>query len=727
MSATPSHWPPLDLEEYLNSGETATSLDTARVDSPLDVRREPFLPFDESVQLLAQYENTPSPALTTAASLQDARLTTSLPHVDHNQLDRGRQPTPGTSVALSQRQSRSSRGQSEESRTKVRFVVVDHHEQLKNPETIRRNRRHVMKHWLASNPQDPRARAAGRASKRPQPAEAPPHAAAPSVASAACQQNQRPGPMTVARHGPKTHVAPIGARSAQGRSSRPKVPQTSVQGPSTPLSPLVRGISGGYRNYMYLGTDPKDVPFGQLDPFDTLPEFDDATLDVNKLKHRCSTYFGSRSISQSWVPELLKARHAFLSTICISSAYDDIMRRALYTPDQRPRRESVERALARKEVTKMINQSMNDTQMQVADATIVAVLHLLNAEIMGCDDRVMRVHQAGLCAMVEKRGGLNSLGVNGQLAGITTITMHLIATLREVLPQKVYLDYAKEQRTKPPTHVRPLPECPLYYRHSGYLTIANVLGPGSHIYRLLESVRQLTGRCFELCDENDIAVRWPPQGDHAATAICAEMQVLTERIFAFEAGEGLEFGSMSDRYMYEAIRLTSHIYAQALINRVPFSKAANQLRFRDHYRSLQVGTLSHRAIYVEGCAMHIHVRNALSRTDTSDCWGHLAGVLFWIGLVAGAAANPAAAPEGYIERRVRGEDEESRKWLAAIVVRCSILLGFEHSSSILETSKRIIALQQLLTPHRTGDETSRPPTKLAMSNTKGKTPVPTPA
>jgi hypothetical protein len=68
----------------------------------------------------------------------------------------------------------------------------------------------------------------------------------------------------------------------------------------------------------------------------------------------------------------------------------------------------------------MINRSLTDPQMQTSDATLVAVLHLLNAEIMGCDDSIMHVHRRGLNAMIEQRGGIDNLGVNGQLAGVTT-------------------------------------------------------------------------------------------------------------------------------------------------------------------------------------------------------------------------------------------------------------------------------------------------------------------
>jgi hypothetical protein len=117
---------------------------------------------------------------------------------------------------------------------------------------------------------------------------------------------------------------------------------------------------------------------------------------------------------------LLGARHAFLSTIAISSAHDDLMRRSSCPPEERPRVESVDRATVRHEVTSMINQSLSDPQMQTSDATLVAVLHLLNAEIMGCDDNIMHVHRRGLNAMIEQRGGLDRLGVHGQIAGVTT-------------------------------------------------------------------------------------------------------------------------------------------------------------------------------------------------------------------------------------------------------------------------------------------------------------------
>ena len=80
----------------------------------------------------------------------------------------------------------------------------------------------------------------------------------------------------------------------------------------------------------------------------------------------------------------------------------------------------MQRWKVKKEVIAMLGESMNDPKMQTADETMIAVVHLLNSDIMGCDDRDMRIHQSGLHNMISQRGGLNSLGVGGQLASILT-------------------------------------------------------------------------------------------------------------------------------------------------------------------------------------------------------------------------------------------------------------------------------------------------------------------
>ena len=221
-----------------------------------------------------------------------------------------------------------------------------------------------------------------------------------------------------------------------------KVRQTDSTHDNEKSQQLVKGLNGIWDNSRYNQANWEDIPFptttttssinsfspdptvgASLNPFNTWPAFSTSDINVNALKWSCSRRFGSEGIALYWVPELLRARHAFLSTICISSAHDDIMTRAS-TPNPKPwlsTREGIERMRVRSEVIGLVNQSLEDPELRVADATIISVLHLLNSEVMGCDDRVMKTHQDGLHRMVRQRGGLEGLGVSGQLARILTM------------------------------------------------------------------------------------------------------------------------------------------------------------------------------------------------------------------------------------------------------------------------------------------------------------------
>ncbi|KAK5675121.1 hypothetical protein LTS10_012195 [Elasticomyces elasticus] len=601
----------------------------------------------------------------------------------------------------------------------IRFVVVSNPDQLRNRAELRLNRQHVMHNYLAkeaSKPTSTDARVNGQRNEgRQKRATSPSTATDSSTTDTSISSSASSGlSRTRADKNSQSHAgyrfatfrAENGSSSSEtSGDSRPKGRKArtvkSRIGLGSTGGSLVAGISGGFRNYTYLGTKAEEVPFtpdrlgGGLDPFGCWPAFDETSLRVNELKWSCSRRFGSRGIADYWVPALLSARHAFLSTIAISSAHDDIMRRSARPPDERPKHESVQRARVRQEVTSMINQSMSDPQMQMSDATMVAVLHLLNAEMMGCDDDIMRTHQQGLSAMVTSRGGLSMLGVNGQLAGVTTITMYIIAILRETRPGQPFIEYAgNSKRETSWKDSRPFPESPILCRPSGYRTIQKACAPDGPTPQLLELTRQLTTVFVEGSARHEHASSDPLSEQLRETEV--RLFAVAASIFGSTAAEDLEFANMSDRYTYEAIRLTSQLFAHALISRVPFSQAAQQLQATGLYRSLQPGPLSTDAPYMEGCAMHIHIRNALMRTDTADCWGHMAGALFWVALVAGAAANPEVAPGGYVHRRESGEDEEARKFVAAIVVRCSIVLGFEFGSAVMETVKSMSGIQQAL-------------------------------
>lgn len=69
----------------------------------------------------------------------------------------------------------------------------------------------------------------------------------------------------------------------------------------------------------------------------------------------------------------------------------------------------------------MINQALNDPQTMTSDATIVAVLQLLNGAIFSADPISLSIHEKGLKKMINLRGGLKQLGGQCTIASSLTV------------------------------------------------------------------------------------------------------------------------------------------------------------------------------------------------------------------------------------------------------------------------------------------------------------------
>ena len=161
----------------------------------------------------------------------------------------------------------------------------------------------------------------------------------------------------------------------------------------------------------------------------------------------------------------------------------------------------------------------------------------------------------------------------------------------------------------------------------------------------------------------------------------------SHKVLAFRAADDSKFDNMNDRHMYETIRLAANVYAHALQNYIPISKAAAKLGRHSSFWPVSDPIEPNKVTPIP-----IQIKRALIRTDTSTCWDRTGGVPLWVALVGSAAANPGP----YADKERYGEDEDARKWLAAIAVRCCIVLSFEHGTAILETLKRMVAIETVL-------------------------------
>jgi len=118
--------------------------------------------------------------------------------------------------------------------------------------------------------------------------------------------------------------------------------------------------------------------------------------------------------------------------------------------------------------------------------------------------------------------------------------------------------------------------------------------------------------------------------------------------------------------VYEALRLCALLYATAVHCNMPLSTTA---------RSFPSNIV-------------IQIRDNLLRTDLSNCWDSMVGMLFWCTIVTGAACNDAD-----------DEDVEvlaTKKWMVAHAIRSSILLLFQHTHAMLRMLRTILVVQKVL-------------------------------
>lgn len=144
----------------------------------------------------------------------------------------------------------------------------------------------------------------------------------------------------------------------------------------------------------------------------------------------------------------------------------------------------------------------------------------------------------------------------------------------------------------------------------------------------------------------------------------------------------LELSSAKDQrsnvhgdWTYEACRIVALIYSRGISKRVRFSDVAKMYR-----RSSTFAFYSDRpyAYNAETQSLPAQLKAALLKSDLSDCWGDMAGVLFWVALIGAAAAK----------------EEKERKWLRAIAVRCTVVLAFEHGAAVLRMLRELLRITE---------------------------------
>ncbi|RAQ99632.1 hypothetical protein DDE82_008049 [Stemphylium lycopersici] len=83
------------------------------------------------------------------------------------------------------------------------------------------------------------------------------------------------------------------------------------------------------------------------------------------------------------------------------------------------------------------------------------------------------------------------------------------------------------------------------------------------------------------------------------------------------------------------------------------------------------------------------LKAALERSNLSQCWGDMSGVILWIGLVMGAASR-------------KSDDLPLKRYFSATTMRAAIMLCFEHPEAIHRTVLKMTRVVERLRPDGSG-------------------------
>jgi len=494
-----------------------------------------------------------------------------------------------------------------------------------------------------------------------------------------------------------------------------------------------------------------------LDPFRTMFQASHPGVSVEELKFHCSRYFGTKALGKYWIPTALSYPHTFLGTLCLATAYHDVINELEL--------ESVQTIALRQEVIHLVGRNMLDPETRVSDHNIMAIIQLIISEVIGREESGLTWHENGIEGMIRQRGGLKKLGVNGRLASAISWVSLATSVLREERPRAMYAEYCATNSTRQYRPTATLPESPIHCPRAVWKTIPRSTKCTPKAQELLGDIRTMiesmlnekrstrrnSQTLMDLYKKITSPIEYPPVSE-----------IRKSRLLTWHD------------YKYEAIRITSIIQATAIMRRKPLSEVvsevadlptspafyqvsgtapANEPLFSPHDTGAEHSISPTMLSYGTSPAMppsyfpptnprssmssfnaarpsfssttsaprpsisltrstssdHVYfpaptapapnstttllkdLRDTIEKSNISACWGDMAGVLLWIGLVVGAASK-------------KSESKIHRKYFSALTMRAGVMLCFEHPESIHSTMVKMCEVVEALGAGKQGKD-----------------------
>ncbi|CAI9631625.1 unnamed protein product [Alternaria burnsii] len=486
--------------------------------------------------------------------------------------------------------------------------------------------------------------------------------------------------------------------------------------------PIMEDMIGYYPFDLY--PVPELFSLGRLDPFGVMFPSQSQRISLERLKLHFHQCFATERMMDIWMPACLHYPHTFLGTLYIASSHYDALRQC--------KAESLETAGLRQEVIHFVSEHLTNRENGVADHNIVAVLQLITGNVIGGVDAGLKLHQDGLQTMIRQRGGLQKL--DSILASMVSWLSLETAVLHEKQPVTEYSEYCMSHSSKTYASTLAIPESPVWCPHEDYITLQRSDGCNEQTLQLVVDMRRMIDG---LMNEKESTARASESLD-----LLHEKLTMYTPVSQRQLSEDMK----CEDWRYEAVHLVSTIQAISLARRIPLSEALAQVCVADVYsipqlpsepflphdkmttadEDLFASSVSPSAVSVVSsrCTpMTIDTRDsvlsslpsisasksyssalpssntmeeptsqskflqelvdALEKSDMSNCWDYMAGVLLWIALTAGAASS-------------KSDHKVLRRYFSALAIRVSMFLCFEHPEALHATLLRMANILKAL-------------------------------
>ncbi|KAG8629999.1 hypothetical protein KVT40_001618 [Elsinoe batatas] len=348
-------------------------------------------------------------------------------------------------------------------------------------------------------------------------------------------------------------------------------------------------------------------------------------IEMEWLRMQCLKYFATKGKLLKWMPFQISSPLAYLSRLCVAAPYNDIMASQSSPLDSVPFVHLRMTMEIFDVLPRAINDALDDPVQRDSDASIVAIIQMFYGQLSTPYLGLVGSHQAALKRMVGSRGGLGRLDEGGVIAASLTMLDFEANFLRGLPTGGMYHEWTAGYLEVGRRLGCPSPDGPLFVANEDMRCIAAspLCAP-----RTLEVVRVARSLTLVVLRLRRVEILAGQTGLDAIRSYKQERAVLHAQLRQI-CGDLHRFPSelsgISDAHLsavYTAIRAATLLYAHAI----------------QHRTSLQSNIVCHAC---EAPVTAETIYEAVRTTSLGDCWGHLAGVLYWTLIVAAAACHPA--------------------------------------------------------------------------------------